>query len=77
MTKEAAHKFGSMYQYGVEYMQNFNSDAEEFLDMYNLYKNDIYENGFSENWENWKENNQALIIRLYDALDQADLIPNN
>jgi hypothetical protein len=76
MIKEAAQKFGSLYQYGVEFMEEFNQDANLFLSAYNLYKNEISENGYSKEWDLWKESNQDLIIRLYDALNTAGKIPS-
>jgi hypothetical protein len=77
MTKEAQQKFGLLFQFGVDYMNNFNQDAELFLATYNLYSNQLKQNGYSRQWDDWKENNQALIIRLYDALNAANLIPTS
>lgn len=75
MTKEAAQKFGAIYQFGVDYMENFNDDAIAFLTAYRQYKDNIIANGFSRGWDNWKEDNQDLIIRLHDALLSANKIP--
>lgn len=77
MTKEAIHKFGSIYQFGVDFMSGFNSDADAFIAAYNQHKNTILQQGYSKDWEEWKENNQDLIIRLHDTLDAANLIPKN
>jgi hypothetical protein len=75
MTKEVIQKFGSLYQFGVDYMEGFNDDADLFLSAYGLYENEIKQNGFCKEWDNWKEENQNLIIRLYDALNAAGKIP--
>jgi hypothetical protein len=75
MTKEAIQKFGSIYQFGVDYMENFNDDAAAFLAAYRQNENTIKTNGYSRVWDNWKEDNQDLIIRLYDALNAANKIP--
>lgn len=75
MTKEATQKFGSIYQFGVDYMKDFNSDAATFLAAYKQYESIIKSNGYSRGWDNWKDENQELIIRLHDALEAADLIP--
>jgi hypothetical protein len=75
MTKEAIQKFGAIYQFGVDYMENFNDDAAAFLAAYRQNENTIKANGYSRAWDNWKEDNQNLIIRLYDALNAANKIP--
>lgn len=75
MNKEASFKFGKLFQFGVDYMDNFNEDAELFLVTYRQYEQDLKENGYVRQWDEWKESNQQLIIRLHDALDQANLIP--
>lgn len=75
MTKEAQDKFGSLYQFGVDFMVDFNDDADTFLTAYEQYKDSIIQNGYSKGWEVWKEDNQDLIIRLYNALDEQKLIP--
>lgn len=77
MKKEAIQKFGSLYQFGVDYMTGFNADADAFLSSYQTYKDELQQQGHSRGWEEWKENNQDLIIRLYDALNAANLIPKN
>lgn len=77
MTSEANFKFGSLYQFGVDFMEGFNSDADTFLSAYNANKNEIYANGYSEVWNTWKEENQDLIIRLYNDLSNSNLIPNS
>lgn len=77
MTKEANYKFGSLYQHDVNFMEGFNSDSEAFLSAYNSHKDEIYTNGYSVAWENWKENNQDLIIRLFNSLNDSNLIPTS
>jgi len=69
MTLEAQIKFGKLYQYGVEYMTGFNADANQFLAVYNQYASEIQQNGYSAAWNAWKNNNYALITRLYDELN--------
>jgi hypothetical protein len=77
MTKEAAQKFGSLYQYGVEFMEGFDTDADAFLAAYKQYENKIKQSGYSRDWDNWKEDNEDLIIRLFDNLNAAGLIPTS
>ena len=77
MKTEAIQKFGSIYQFGVNYMMGFSVDAESFLTAYQQYEEELQQQGYSKGWENWKEDNQDLIIRLFDALNAANLIPKN
>ena len=77
MKQEAIEKFGSIFQFGVSFMEGFNEDAETFLSTYRKYEQDIKQNGFNREWYNWQEENQNLIIRLHDALKAANKIPTS
>jgi hypothetical protein len=68
-------KYGSLVQFGVDYMAGFSPFADLFLEKFYEYKPVIDSQGFSIGWNNWRTDNSADIIALYDALEGAGLIP--
>jgi hypothetical protein len=68
-------KFGSLIQYGTQYMQGFSTFADEFLLEFNLRKLELNEYGYSPDWVQWQKNNSTQIIQLYDELNDMNLIP--
>ena len=72
---ELLEKFGSLIQYGVGYMANFNTFANTFIAKYYEYKPEIDREGYSAAYNAWRTLNAEQIIELYDALDAEGLIP--
>lgn len=75
MKLETLKKYGKLVQYGIDFMEDFNEDANTFRIKYLEHYPEILENGYSYSWYNWTELNQPLIDRLYDALNAAGKIP--
>jgi hypothetical protein len=73
---ELLEKYGALVQYGVDYMANFSPFADTFLAKFYQYKPEVDAQGYSIAWNNWRVDNSAEIIALYDALKAADLIPS-
>jgi hypothetical protein len=68
-------KFGSLIQYGVEYMQGFSTFADEFYTEFHFRKSELNDYGYSPDWVQWQKNNSSQIIQLYDELNDMNLIP--
>jgi hypothetical protein len=68
-------KYGKLVQFGTSYMKDFNENANIFLSKYNECLSEISEQGYSQKWYNWTEENQKLIEDLYDALNASGKIP--
>jgi hypothetical protein len=75
MKLETLNKYGKLVQFGINFMENFNEDEIVFATKYNEYYPEISENGYSHSWYSWLEQNQNLVNRLYDALNEAKKIP--
>jgi hypothetical protein len=76
MKTETNIKYGKLIQFGTEYMENFNEDANTFRSKLLEHLPEIRETGSSLEWYLWINKNQDLIDRLYDSLNDAQLIPN-
>jgi hypothetical protein len=75
-SEEYREKFGSLVQFGIDYMQGFSTFADEFVLEYNLRKSEIDMYGFSNQWLEYQKQNAQSIINLYNELNNYNLIPN-
>jgi hypothetical protein len=65
---------GSLIQKDVEFMRDFNSEANQFIQKWNEFSLEISENGYSEDWENWLSENKTQVTNLYNDLKTANLL---
>lgn len=77
MAAELIEKYGSLVQFGVDYMVGFSQFSDEFIGKYYEYKPDIIEDGYSPDYQMWIRQNKTSIVQLYNELNYLGLIPTH
>lgn len=74
---EYIFKYGSLIQFGVDWMQGFSVFADAFLNEYLKFYPILSTQGYSQGWVDWQKANESEIISLYDSANQAGIIPTH